>query len=215
MPWIEAKVAISHDGFVATADGKRTDLTGEVSRCFVHRRRNMHDAVAVGGQTVRTDLPRLDARFGDPSRTPPAAVIFSISGEMTWDAPLFHVPGRDVFLVTGYESAEKLSVPRGVHLVIAKTVTESYGPRLDMEDALRHLAAADLRSLYVEPGPALLRSLQPYINELFVIEGDRSLHSGKPWAPDTLQALYRKRPYMEQGCDVVWKMEKIDVYGNY
>ncbi|MEO6389122.1 MAG: bifunctional diaminohydroxyphosphoribosylaminopyrimidine deaminase/5-amino-6-(5-phosphoribosylamino)uracil reductase RibD, partial [Croceibacterium sp.] len=62
-PQITLKLALTADGFVARADGSSKWITGEPARAHVHRERARADAILVGGQTLRTDHPRLDARL--------------------------------------------------------------------------------------------------------------------------------------------------------
>jgi diaminohydroxyphosphoribosylaminopyrimidine deaminase/5-amino-6-(5-phosphoribosylamino)uracil reductase len=59
-PFVTYKAAVTLDGRV-TVPGSRW-VTGEASRRLVHELRASSDAVAVGMGTVRSDMPRLDAR---------------------------------------------------------------------------------------------------------------------------------------------------------
>ena len=61
-PRVTLKVALSADGFVAAAQGARTDITGPEARSFVHSLRAASDAVLVGGSTARIDDPELTVR---------------------------------------------------------------------------------------------------------------------------------------------------------
>lgn len=74
-PFVIYKAAVTLDGRVAVP-GERW-VTGEASRRRVHELRAEVDAVAVGGGTARTDLPRLDARDVDTPRGQPRRLAFS------------------------------------------------------------------------------------------------------------------------------------------
>jgi diaminohydroxyphosphoribosylaminopyrimidine deaminase/5-amino-6-(5-phosphoribosylamino)uracil reductase len=74
-PFVIYKAAATLDGRL-TVPGRRW-VTGEESRRVVHELRAAVDAVAVGGGTVRADLPRLDARNVETPRGQPRRLAFS------------------------------------------------------------------------------------------------------------------------------------------
>ena len=74
-PFVIYKAALTLDGRV-TVPGERW-VTGEASRRRVHELRASVDAVAVGGGTARSDLPRLDARDVETPRGQPRRLVFS------------------------------------------------------------------------------------------------------------------------------------------
>jgi diaminohydroxyphosphoribosylaminopyrimidine deaminase/5-amino-6-(5-phosphoribosylamino)uracil reductase len=74
-PYVVYKAGVTLDGRV-TVPGERW-VTGEESRRFVHELRAEVDAVAVGGGTMRADLPRLDARDVETPRGQPRRLAFS------------------------------------------------------------------------------------------------------------------------------------------
>jgi diaminohydroxyphosphoribosylaminopyrimidine deaminase/5-amino-6-(5-phosphoribosylamino)uracil reductase len=74
-PFVTYKAAVTLDGRV-TVPGERW-VTGEASRRRVHELRAEVDAVAVGGGTARSDLPRLDARDVETPRGQPRRLVFS------------------------------------------------------------------------------------------------------------------------------------------
>ena len=88
-PFLTLKVAVSRDGCVAAASGRRTQLTGPASNRWIHRDRAEVDALAVGSGTVRVDDPLLTPRgafrarplmrvvFDRSLRTPPGARMLS------------------------------------------------------------------------------------------------------------------------------------------
>ena len=61
-PYITLKMAASFDGHIATASGQSQWITAPPARRFVHALRARHDAVMVGGGTVRSDNPMLNVR---------------------------------------------------------------------------------------------------------------------------------------------------------
>ena len=60
-PHTALKMATSFDGRIATASGQSKWITAPPARRFVHAL-ELHDAVMVGGGTVRNDNPTLSVR---------------------------------------------------------------------------------------------------------------------------------------------------------
>ena len=89
-PHVTLKLAMSLDGCLALADGSSRWITGEAARAHVHSRRALADAILVGGDTWRTDAPRLDVRLpGLEDRSPERWVLTSqaVEGAKTIAAP--------------------------------------------------------------------------------------------------------------------------------
>ncbi len=61
-PMVTLKLANSFDGRIATATGESQWITGPDARHMVHAMRARHDAIMVGGGTVRSDDPSLTVR---------------------------------------------------------------------------------------------------------------------------------------------------------
>ncbi len=75
-PEVTLKLATSLDGKIALADGSSQWITGEAARAHVHLERARHDAILVGGGTLRDDDPALDVRLpGLESRAPDRLVL--------------------------------------------------------------------------------------------------------------------------------------------
>ena len=88
-PFVILKAAISRDGCLAEAEGRRTALTSAAANRHAHALRAEVDAIGVGAGTVLTDDPQLTARgafrerplmrviFDRRLRTPPNARVLS------------------------------------------------------------------------------------------------------------------------------------------
>lgn len=107
-PHVTLKLAMTADGFVARSDGTSKWITGEAARAHVHRERARHDAILVGGGTLRTDTPRLDVRLeGLANRSPRRLLLTSGEAPPGWFA--LHDPGE----VSGLEGVQYLFVEGG------------------------------------------------------------------------------------------------------
>ncbi len=83
-----------------TISGKH--VSARSSRELVHRLRTKTDLLVIGGDTVRTDRPTLDARLAKSSDAPDI-LIYTSHDDIDRAIPLFHVPGRRVFVENSFE----------------------------------------------------------------------------------------------------------------
>ncbi|KFG88435.1 Riboflavin biosynthesis protein RibD [Sphingobium herbicidovorans NBRC 16415] len=75
-PAVTLKLGLSLDGCIALKDGASRWITGEAARAHAHLERARHDAILVGGGTLRADAPRLDVRLkGLEDRSPRRLLI--------------------------------------------------------------------------------------------------------------------------------------------
>ncbi len=79
-PFLAIKLAVSLDGRIAPAGGRRAWLTGPEARREVHRLRAGFDAILVGRGTWEADDPRLTARGPVTPRVPPVPVLLDRRG---------------------------------------------------------------------------------------------------------------------------------------
>jgi diaminohydroxyphosphoribosylaminopyrimidine deaminase/5-amino-6-(5-phosphoribosylamino)uracil reductase len=86
-PLVTLKLATSLDGCIALASGESQWITGEAARMHGHAERAMSDAIAVGGETLRADAPRLDVRLpGLGDRSPRRLVLTRGNAPAGWTA---------------------------------------------------------------------------------------------------------------------------------
>ena len=73
--FVVAKLAATLDGMIATRTKDARWVSGEDSRGFVHRLRNISDAICVGVGTILADDPSLTTRIGGQDGADPARII--------------------------------------------------------------------------------------------------------------------------------------------
>lgn len=84
-PHTTLKLATSLDGCIAMADGTSQWITGPEARAHAHALRARMDAILVGGETLRTDSPRLDVRLpGLEARSPARWVLTRSAAPADW-----------------------------------------------------------------------------------------------------------------------------------
>jgi len=76
-PHVTLKLGLSLDGRIALADGSSQWITGPDARAHAHMERARHDAILVGGRTLRADAPRLDVRLAGLADRSPRRIVLS------------------------------------------------------------------------------------------------------------------------------------------
>ncbi|UFS61923.1 bifunctional diaminohydroxyphosphoribosylaminopyrimidine deaminase/5-amino-6-(5-phosphoribosylamino)uracil reductase RibD [Sulfurimonas sp. HSL-3221] len=99
-PFVTFKWAQRLDG---TIDGGT--ISGNESRRFVHAMRDAADLLVIGGNTVRTDHPTLDARMVEGKA--PDILILSKRDDFDRTIPLFNVPGRKVMIASDLTAIDR------------------------------------------------------------------------------------------------------------
>ena len=95
-PYVTYKWAQRLDG---TVDGGT--ISSQLSRIQVHAMRDCSDLIVIGGHTVRSDRPTLDARLVDGKVCD--VLVYSRQSEFDQSIPLFNVAGRDVYVEPSLE----------------------------------------------------------------------------------------------------------------
>ena len=130
-------------------------ISSKTSREMVHKLRDVCDLIVIGGNTVRTDRPTLDARLcGGKS---PDVLIYSRQKEFDKDIPLFNVPNRKVFISDNFEKLKeyRLVMIEGSEAMFEATrdITDLYlafiAPSMKKSDGFRGVEAK-LHLLYTE-----------------------------------------------------------------
>lgn len=155
-PFVTLKAAVSLDGCIAAAPGRRTALSGPQSRDHAHETRAVVDAIGVGSETVLVDDPRLTARgpararpfvrvlFDTRMRTPPGARVLTTLAQgpvvvMTTAAAAAARPARAAALEEAGAKIERL-------------------PARDPAAAVSRLLAYDVGDLLIEGGAEVHRA---------------------------------------------------------
>jgi diaminohydroxyphosphoribosylaminopyrimidine deaminase / 5-amino-6-(5-phosphoribosylamino)uracil reductase len=105
---LEPFVQWQNDPFVFFKWAQRLDgtidngtISSAMSREHVHALRDRCDLIVIGGNTVRTDRPTLDARLVEGKA--PDVLIYSKTADFDRSIPLFKVPNREVFIASDFE----------------------------------------------------------------------------------------------------------------
>jgi diaminohydroxyphosphoribosylaminopyrimidine deaminase/5-amino-6-(5-phosphoribosylamino)uracil reductase len=175
-PFVALKVAMSFDGYLADHAGRSRWISGPEARDWVQWLRAGFDGIAVGGRTAAADDPRLTARGPVTPRVAPARIVFAgrvdLPAGLRAFAPGAGGPACVVTPSARAASAERALGPGGVRVVAADR----------LEDALRLLAEAGIRSLLVEGGGRLGGALldSGLVDRVYLITAPLWLGRGTP-----------------------------------
>jgi diaminohydroxyphosphoribosylaminopyrimidine deaminase/5-amino-6-(5-phosphoribosylamino)uracil reductase len=152
-PHVTLKLAVSADGKAGLAGRKPAAITGEFSRARVHRMRAMNDAILVGIGTALADDPLLTARL--PGVASPVRIVLDAHVRLTPTSQLARsareVPVWVVASAQASVDAERKLTKDGVQVFRVPAA----GQELDLEAALKTLAAQGITRLMVEGGPTV------------------------------------------------------------
>jgi riboflavin-specific deaminase-like protein len=140
---VTVNVAMSLNGMIAGANGRRVRISGTEDLKRVHNLRASSDAILVGANTIINDNPFLtvDPRYSKSSKLP-ARVILDINLTSPRDSNVYRSPGQRTLLFTSRDSSEYSGAE-----VIRKNPEE-----LTIEGVLKQLKNMGFKNILVEGG---------------------------------------------------------------
>jgi 2,5-diamino-6-(ribosylamino)-4(3H)-pyrimidinone 5'-phosphate reductase len=152
-PLVWVNCAVSADGRLAFAGGKRARLSSPEDLVRVQRMRAASDAILVGVGTVIADDPSLTVHWEllhEPPGRDPVRVIVDASGRTP---PNARVLDGSIPTIVATSQASAQSYPAAVDVIVA-------GPdRVELAALFRSLADRGIRRLMVEGGASILASV--------------------------------------------------------
>jgi diaminohydroxyphosphoribosylaminopyrimidine deaminase/5-amino-6-(5-phosphoribosylamino)uracil reductase len=170
-PYVILKLALSADGRIAEAPGKRTQITGREVKVRTHLMRAQADAILVGLGTVLADDPHLTCRLpGLEDRSPLRLVADSRLSIPKTSHLVKTAADVPVWLLSITYGA----VADGVEVLPCRPTAKG---EVDLADALAKLAEADVNRVLVEGGARLSRHLieAELVDELALFRSPRTL----------------------------------------
>lgn len=155
LPFVTLKLAQTLDGKIATSLGASRWITGEESRCEVHRLRSIYDAVMVGEATVRADDAQLTVRHCEGRN--PLRVVLDCRLSLPIESKIFDSEAPTLVaassLFSGSAKAALLR-ERGVTVLFV----DEHAGRLNLRQVLVELHNRQVLSVLVEGGSRLSAS---------------------------------------------------------
>lgn len=131
-PLVIAKAGMSLDGRITSPPGQRW-ITSKEAREDAMQLRSTCDAILVGGETVRTDNPKLTVR-GIPGARQPLRAVWTRRGNLPADAHLFtdrHKVRTRVFQGVSLREALRLLAKEGAQSVLIEGGGRTLGEAFD------------------------------------------------------------------------------------
>ncbi|BCS81927.1 bifunctional diaminohydroxyphosphoribosylaminopyrimidine deaminase/5-amino-6-(5-phosphoribosylamino)uracil reductase RibD [Anaerocellum diazotrophicum] len=160
IPYIAIKVAQSIDGKIATPSNKRFLFNTDDENIFVHSLRQKYMATMVSVNTVISDNPILNARYG-PIVRQPIRVVLDSKLRIPLDCNIVKTSDKYSTYIVCSENVNdvrkiELLSKKGIKIIFA---TSSEDGHLDLLDAFSKLAQQKIVSVLVEGGSLLNFSL--------------------------------------------------------
>lgn len=157
--WVRASMVSTLDGSAAGPDGRSGGLGGSVDRAAFTVMRGLCDVVLVGAGTVRAEeygAPAADPVFAERRRArgqrpAPALAVVTRSGRVPVGNGLFEGVSPTFVVTTTRADLSALREEAGPDQVIVAGDED-----VDVDDAVRVLAARGFRRILLEGGPSLL-----------------------------------------------------------
>ncbi|MEX2462129.1 MAG: bifunctional diaminohydroxyphosphoribosylaminopyrimidine deaminase/5-amino-6-(5-phosphoribosylamino)uracil reductase RibD [Paenibacillaceae bacterium] len=151
LPFVTLKTASTLDGKIASKTGDSQWITNEQSRAYVHTLRHQHQAIMVGVETVVVDNPKLTTRLS-VAALDPIRIFIDSKLRTPPNASALQQTGRTIIVTTEQASVEKIEklLEAGAEIIKAGA-----GPRVDLPEAMKQLAAQEIGSILLEGGGRL------------------------------------------------------------
>lgn len=159
LPFISLKYAMTLDGKIATSSGDSRWISGDKSRNYVHKLRNIYDGIMVGINTVIKDDPMLNCRLDEEEKRDPVRIIIDGSLDLPLDSNIVKTADKQkTFVITSYLVEEEKCLKLMEHNIeVLKVAGEP--DNLDLVQAFKMLLKRDICSILVEGGAKLNASL--------------------------------------------------------
>ncbi|MDR7420644.1 MAG: bifunctional diaminohydroxyphosphoribosylaminopyrimidine deaminase/5-amino-6-(5-phosphoribosylamino)uracil reductase RibD [Armatimonadota bacterium] len=155
LPFVALKWAMSLDGKTAVRRDRETAITGEAARGYVHRLRNIYDAVLVGVGTVLADDPQLTCRLpagADPAPRNPLRIVVDsrLRTPLTSRVVVGIADAPTLLVTTRAAPADRIEAFRRARVEVL-VQDRARGP-VDLRELMEHLGRRGLLSVLVEGG---------------------------------------------------------------
>ncbi|MFH0926846.1 MAG: bifunctional diaminohydroxyphosphoribosylaminopyrimidine deaminase/5-amino-6-(5-phosphoribosylamino)uracil reductase RibD [bacterium] len=159
-PFVILKLALTMDGKIATKTGDSRWISGEKGRLYVHKMRNVVDAIMIGIGTVIRDNPRLTTRL--PARYQPRdakRVIIDSLLKVPTKAEIFSQSSSDEIIIITTFNAPQERV-KNLEKVGAKIlfVPSTGNNKVSLKHAIIELSKLEITSVMIEGGSEISAS---------------------------------------------------------
>lgn len=151
-PFVTLKTAMTLDGKIATSTGDSRWISSEAAREYVHRLRNLYDAIMVGIGTVLADDPRLNTRLNITEVRDPLRVILDPQLKLPLESKIVQSGREQATLVFTNRLEDAGQVEALKELGVEVVSLDEEGPVLDLDLVLEELGKRGICSVLLEGG---------------------------------------------------------------
>jgi diaminohydroxyphosphoribosylaminopyrimidine deaminase/5-amino-6-(5-phosphoribosylamino)uracil reductase len=157
MPFILLKSAMSLDGKIASYTGHSKWITGPDSRAYVHKLRDVYDAILVGIGTVLADNPSLTTRLEYRGKNPIRVIVDSKARTPIESNVVADGLAKTIIAVTHEAPQDKVDTLRacGVDVIVC----ESKGGGINLSNLFKVLGEQQITSILIEGGATINASI--------------------------------------------------------
>jgi diaminohydroxyphosphoribosylaminopyrimidine deaminase/5-amino-6-(5-phosphoribosylamino)uracil reductase len=176
-PFVVAKSALTLDGWSATSTGHSQWVTNQESREFVHRLRDMVDAVMVGIETILADDPLLNTRLKNRKGKDPVRIILDTNLRIPEDARVLNQDSQAITLIVAGEHTSEGRQKKLRELGASILLCPTREGRIDLQALMDKLSAMSITSILVEGGATLMGALirEKLIDKFYVFKAPKIL----------------------------------------
>jgi 3,4-dihydroxy 2-butanone 4-phosphate synthase/GTP cyclohydrolase II len=156
-PFITLSYAQSLDGCLSSLPGKPLALSCAGTLALAHRLRASHDAVLVGIGTVLSDNPRLTVRHA--TGRSPQPIVLDSRLRIPLECNLLRDPQRNLFVASSAGGPPRRRRKLEAAGATVLDISAMGDGRVDLADLMPRLAERGIRSVMVEGGVQVIRSL--------------------------------------------------------
>ncbi|KIX11384.1 5-amino-6-(5-phosphoribosylamino)uracil reductase [Dethiosulfatarculus sandiegensis] len=152
-PYVLLKTAATLDGKTAAASGDSRWITGEQSRRYVHRLRNLLDCICVGSGTLRADDPSLTCRLKGGRN--PLRVVVDTGLSIELPAKVLDASEKGGCLIACGPEASQAKIDSLTQIGAKVVRLPLLNGRVDLGALLDHLGKLGVTSMLLEGGATL------------------------------------------------------------
>ena len=170
LPFIIAKVAQTHDGYMGVNSETSIWITGDVSKRHTHVLRSEVDAILIGRQTALIDNPSLTVRKIEGVN--PKRVILDTNRKLPLSLEIFNDNKAETLVLCSEDSFNKTKTNFCTYLPV-KEKNNSLSPYY----ILKALAEEGITSILIEGGQAVLHSFmsEDLIDQIYIYTSPEKL----------------------------------------
>lgn len=188
-PWVTAKIAVSADYKVATANKTPVAISGVIANRYSHEMRKQHDAILSTVVTVNNDDPNFNVRLDDTIEQKPIFILDS-KLQINIAAKIWRTAKNITLFYTAHAPKENISKLNAMGATCV-AVASGEDDTINLAAVLDYIGAAGVQALWVEVGPICLQSLyqQQLLQRLIIFGGAEELgakYYGAEWLADVI-----------------------------